>query len=76
MTNLDNCEKVYLIIHNKDLIEILKINIQCYSRAAKIKYIRNLCEIVASKKQSIIEDLINENIENYLLYDSKGFKYF
>ena len=79
MTDIDNCEKAYLIIHNKDLIEITTLNNQCHSETINAKYIKDLREIIISKKQldkNYVEKLINENIENYLICNSKEFKDF
>lgn len=79
MTDIDNCEKAYLIIHNTNIMEITILNNQCHSEATKAKCTKDLCEIIISKKQldkNYVEKLINENIENYLICDSKEFKDF
>ena len=76
---MTNMNKIYLIIHNTNIIEITTLNNQCQSETTKAKYIKDLCESIISKKQldkNYVEKLINENIENYLICNSKEFKDF
>lgn len=79
MTDIDNNTKIYLIIHNTNIMEITTLNNQCHSETTNAKCIKDLCKIIISKKQldkNYVEKLINENIENYLICDSKEFKDF